>query len=114
MAEQHESMKEIVAALQDSDKGKSASLASLLAQYQEKNPVELLTSKDEVRHVGGPHAIHCLHLDPAVTVSKNGRGNMECTASLCKALKGWIQIGCPMAGTSLRPVFLSNVSMASG
>lgn len=48
MGEQHESMKEIVAALQDSDKGKSASLASLLAQNQERNPAELLTSKSEV------------------------------------------------------------------
>lgn len=48
MADQHESMKEIVAALQDSDKGKSASLASLLAQHQERNPAELLTSQSEV------------------------------------------------------------------
>ena len=48
MAEQHESMKEVVAALQDSDKGKSASLASLLAQHQERNPAELLTTKSEV------------------------------------------------------------------
>ena len=51
MSEQHESMKEIVAALQDSDKGKSASLASLLAQHQERNPAELLTTKSEVRRL---------------------------------------------------------------
>ena len=49
MAEQHEGMKEIVAALQDSDKGKSASLASLLAQHQERYPADLLTTKSEVR-----------------------------------------------------------------
>ena len=54
MAEQHESMKEIVAALQDSDKGKSASLASLLAQHQERNPAELLISKPEVKPLGSP------------------------------------------------------------
>lgn len=48
MADQHESMKEIVAALHDSDKGKGASLASLLAQHQERGPAELLTHKSEV------------------------------------------------------------------
>ena len=49
MAEQHESMKEVVAALQDSERGKHASLASLVAQFQEKHPAELVTSKSEVR-----------------------------------------------------------------
>ena len=49
MAEQHESMKEVVAALQDSERGKHASLASLVAQFQERNPAELVTSKSEVR-----------------------------------------------------------------
>ena len=48
MAEQQESMKEIVAALQDSEKGKSASLVSLLAQHQERSPAELPTTKSEV------------------------------------------------------------------
>jgi len=48
MADQHETMKEIVAALQDSDKGKSASLASLLAQHQERNPAELVSTKTEI------------------------------------------------------------------
>lgn len=51
MAEQYEAMKEVVAALQDSERGKHASLASLLAQHQERNSAEVATTKSEVRCV---------------------------------------------------------------
>ena len=45
---QHEALKELVAAVQDAERGRSASLASLLAQYSEKSPAEVLSTKTEV------------------------------------------------------------------
>ena len=46
--QQHDALKEIVAALQDAERGRSATLASLLAQYTERSPGETLASKSEV------------------------------------------------------------------
>ena len=55
MAAQHEQMKEVVAALQDSERGKPGSLASLLAQHAERHASKILPhEKSEVVYIS-----HC-------------------------------------------------------